>query len=59
MIAEEGEMPGVQSGFHGGVAADAPSEPARRGLGGPGRYTPSPPRGGIDGNYQVITLFSL
>ena len=39
---EAGGMPGVCIGGHGGVAFDAPSEPARHGSGGMGR---DPPQG--------------
>ena len=52
--AQEGEMPGVHSRGRGRVAADTPLEPARRGLGGPGRGTPPP--GGEAQTYQVSFL---
>ena len=50
--AEEGGLPRVRSGGHGGVATDALSDPARHGQGGLGGGTPTAPPGG-DQTYRV------
>ena len=44
--AKEGRLTGVRSGGLSRFAADAPSDPARRGSGVPGMGTPLPPWGG-------------